>query len=86
VRSGLPQATKMSAAPISRFTSTLWEYASGIGSLPVFVTTTISSYPPEFKVDVSFQDSVSSGQAKTKKAAKHLASKAMCELLQLQAL
>jgi len=86
VQSGVPQAMNMPAAQIGRFTSALWEYASGIGSLPVYVETTISSYPPLFEVTVSFQERSSSGRARTKKTAKHHASKVMCELLQLQVL
>lgn len=72
------------SSTMGRFTSALWEYASGEGGIPTYTEVTISSYPPQFEMTVEFQGRSVSRRARTKKMAKHLASQAMCEMLQLQ--
>ncbi len=68
-------ATAISA----RYTTILKELGDENGVAPKYGVETMSLDPPMFKVTVSFRDITFEGTARTKKEAKHQASRQACE-------
>ncbi|GIJ92632.1 hypothetical protein Asppvi_001910 [Aspergillus pseudoviridinutans] len=69
---------------IWKYTSLLWEEAVNHGVTPDIKETCLSSYPPKFRITISCMGAQSSGEGKTKKLAKHIAAKGICQKLGLQ--
>lgn len=95
VQSGLEQGAEHSnnhvpqdedGGDISRYTGALKEHGDQIGVIPVYDSETISSVPPLFKASVVFQQINVTADGRTKRLAKHRASKEACILLGLSPL
>ncbi|KAL3257031.1 hypothetical protein ABHI18_007145 [Aspergillus niger] len=69
---------------IWKYTSRLWEDGSNHGVTPNVDESCLSSYPPKFRITISYRGMQASGEGKTKKLAKHIAAKGVCHQLGLQ--
>ncbi|OJI84213.1 hypothetical protein ASPTUDRAFT_43211 [Aspergillus tubingensis CBS 134.48] len=69
---------------IWKYTSRLWEDGSNHGVTPNVKESCLSSYPPKFRITISYLGIQASGEGKTKKHAKHIAAKGVCQRLGLQ--
>ncbi|KAG9590003.1 hypothetical protein KCU77_g12186, partial [Aureobasidium melanogenum] len=69
---------------MAKYTMTLKEYGDRIDAQPSYKTITISQYPPRFKSVVSFKGFEEHAESRTKKDAKHVASRKMCEKLSIR--
>ncbi|KAF9887617.1 hypothetical protein FE257_009710 [Aspergillus nanangensis] len=67
-----------------RYTSLLWEKAQVRGMKPNIKETCLSNFPPIFRVTINCMGTEASGEARTKKLAKHLAAKRVCQSLGLK--
>ncbi|GIC94650.1 double-stranded RNA binding motif domain-containing protein [Aspergillus udagawae] len=67
-----------------KYTSLLWEKASNHGVTPDIRETCLSNFPPKFRITISCMGAQASGEGKTKKLAKHIAAKGVCQILGLQ--
>ncbi|THZ14365.1 hypothetical protein D6C89_10170 [Aureobasidium pullulans] len=66
---------------MAKFTMALKEHGDCIDAQPSYRNIMISQYPPRFKSVVSFEGTEENGESRTKKDAKHIASRKMCERL-----
>jgi hypothetical protein len=66
---------------MAKYTMALKEHGDRIDAQPSYRTIIISQYPPRFKSVVSFEGIEENGESRTKKDAKHIASKKICERL-----
>jgi hypothetical protein len=71
---------------ISRYTGALKEHGDQVGAVPVYGSETISSVPPLFRASVVFQQINVTADGRTKRLAKHRASKEACTRLGLSPL
>jgi hypothetical protein len=71
---------------ISRYTGVLKEHGDRVGVIPVYGSETISSVPPLFRASVAFQQINVDADGRTKRLAKHRASKEACTRLGLSPL
>jgi len=71
---------------VSRYTGALKEHGDQIGVIPVYGSETISSVPPLFRASVVFQQINVTADGRTKRLAKHRASKEACTRLGLSPL
>jgi len=78
--------TRSAVSATSRFTGLLKEHGDQIGVTPQYRSQTVSLEPPLFKEILNFQGFTFEGQGRSKKQAKHQASKEACEFLGLQAI
>ncbi|KAG9513871.1 hypothetical protein KCU78_g1978, partial [Aureobasidium melanogenum] len=69
---------------LAKYTMALKEHGDCIGAQPSYKTTTISQCPPWFKSVVAFKGFEEDGENRTKKDAKHAASRKMCERMRIQ--
>ena len=81
-----PCPTESDAPEIALYSMTLKEQGDILRVTPSYTEETISLYPPNFKVTVKFQHITSVGMGRTKKLAKHEASKRACKSLNFNAL
>ena len=65
----------------AKYTMVLGEHGDRIDTQPSYRTIMVSQYPPRFKSVVSFEGTEENGESRTKKDAKHIASRKMCERL-----
>ena len=66
---------------MAKYTMALKEHGDRIDTQPSYRTIMVSQYPPRFKSVVSFEGTEENGESRTKKDAKHIASRKMCERL-----
>ncbi|CAD0056142.1 unnamed protein product [Aureobasidium pullulans] len=66
---------------MAKYTMALKEHGDRIDAQPSYRTIIISQYPPRFKSVVSLEGIEENGESRTKKDAKHIASRKMCERL-----
>ncbi|THW77714.1 hypothetical protein D6D18_09864 [Aureobasidium pullulans] len=66
---------------MAKYTMALKEHGDCIDAQPSYRNIMISQYPPRFKSVVSFEGTEENGESRTKKDAKHIASRKMCERL-----
>ncbi len=78
--------TESNAPDIALYTMALKERGDLLGVVPAYIEETLKLSPPTFKVTVKFQDITSQGFGRTKRLAKHEASKNACEFLGLKVL
>ncbi|KAH0344600.1 hypothetical protein KCU83_g8163, partial [Aureobasidium melanogenum] len=69
---------------MAKYTMALKEHGDHIDAQPSYRTIMVSQYPPRFKSVVSFEGTEESGESRTKKDAKHIASRKMCERLAIR--
>jgi dsRNA-specific ribonuclease len=69
---------------MAKYTMALKEHGDCIDAQPSYKTITISQYPSRFMSVVSFGGSEENGESRTKRDAKHIASKKMCERLAIR--
>ncbi|TIA28067.1 hypothetical protein D6C78_10921 [Aureobasidium pullulans] len=69
---------------MAKYTMALKEHGDRIDAQPSYKTITISQYPSRFMSVVSFGGSEENGESRTKRDAKHIASKKMCERLAIR--
>jgi hypothetical protein len=69
---------------MAKYTMALKEHGDRIDAQPSYRTIIISQYPPRFKSVVSLEGIEENGESRTKKDAKHIASRKMCERLGIQ--
>ncbi|KAG9511546.1 hypothetical protein KCV07_g10099, partial [Aureobasidium melanogenum] len=69
---------------MAKYTMALKEHGDRISAQPSYKTTTISQCPPWFKSVVAFKGFEENGESRTKKDAKHAASRKMCERMRIQ--
>jgi hypothetical protein len=95
VQSGLQQGPEHSnnhapqdedGGDISRYTGALKEHGDQVGVIPVYGSETISAVPPLFRASVAFQQINVTADGRTKRLAKHRASKEACTRLGLSPL
>ena len=79
-----PQANGVAAAEIARYTMAIGEYAVREGIEAKYNYQQMSHDPPVFKVTLHVKGFTFEGKAKTKKTAKHVASKDACEFLKIK--
>jgi hypothetical protein len=75
------QLPDRSSVEIWRYTSRLWEEGQCCNEVPEVDDEMISSYPTRFRCAVKFRGRQGRGEASSKKQAKHIASKDICEQL-----
>jgi hypothetical protein len=73
--------SKRSLTATSKYTSALWREVQARGRVPEVVAQQISHSPVRFRVTVRFGEAQGSGEGQSKKAAKHLASREVCDQL-----
>ncbi len=66
---------------LARYTMALQEHGDRHGEAPVYSYQTLSLYPPHFECAVTIQGGSYKSGAKSKKLARHLASREACEAL-----
>lgn len=66
---------------MAKYTTALKEHGDRNDVRPLYKYVTISQVPPWHKSIVSFRGTEENGESRTRKDAKHIASKKMCERL-----
>lgn len=79
-----PRKVALASANNAQYTMTLKELGDESGVSPQYSLETLSLDPPMFKATVSFRDTTVHSTARTKKEAKHQASRQACEQLGLK--
>jgi hypothetical protein len=69
---------------MAKYTMALKEHGDRIDAQPSYRISMISQYPPRFKSVVSFEGTEENGESRSKKDAKHIASRKMCDRLGIQ--
>ncbi|OOF91731.1 hypothetical protein ASPCADRAFT_176225 [Aspergillus carbonarius ITEM 5010] len=67
-----------------KYTSLLWEEAQIRGDKPVVKEICLSNYPSLFRVTISYMGTQASGEGRSKRLARHIAAKGVCQTLGLQ--
>ncbi|KAL6238319.1 hypothetical protein BDW75DRAFT_247697 [Aspergillus navahoensis] len=75
------QVPDRSSVEVWRYTSRLWEEAQCCNELPEVHNEMIGGFPTRFRCAVKFRGRQGKGEASSKKQAKHIASKDVCEQL-----
>jgi len=78
-----PHPVEPDMRDIAHYTMVLKERGDLLGVSPSYIEESNNVFPPTFKVTVRFQDITSVGLGRTKRQAKHEASKAACQILGL---
>lgn len=83
-----PQTTTRNGDATNKalYTMTLKEHGDSLRVLPSYEQESDKQAPPTFKVTVTFQNITATGSGRTKKEAKHEASRNMCSMLGLKVL
>ncbi|KEF60192.1 uncharacterized protein A1O9_05042 [Exophiala aquamarina CBS 119918] len=76
-------ASEETEGEIWRYTATLHELTAGKASVPIYTETAICADPAKFRCEIKYRGKKVSGEASSKKKAKHRASKKLCQLLNI---